>query len=369
MEECEMLNYLQESYNGSPTNMLINSAYYCYTLRDTNTGKFYSGSRGVEGSNKHDLLTKYFTSSTTIDFVQKLKEHPKMFEYKIEYFKTRGLAFEAEKLFHKKHQVGKNPLFINSISAGGTNCGAGTVLCKDASGNTYRVTVEEFATGKHLHISKGMMNIRTDDGIKKIYVEDFDPNTHITEFKNHVLALDTTTGDTCRISKIIFDSNPKYVGITKGKVVAYDTITGKRVTIPKSEFDNSTGRYIGHTFGLIPVIDKVTGEKKIVEKKKYDKDLYKHHNTGNVVVYSLVDRKIVTVSKEEYQTNSSNYANLTTKVFYKVDGKFFKSKDLLDEYYRETRGKTVLKVSQYNMSAKFSDIETIPKEEHENGKN
>lgn len=369
MEVCEMLNYLQESYNGSLINMLTNSAYYCYTLRDTDTGKFYSGSRGVEGSNSHDLLVKYFTSSTVIDFKEKLKKSPTKFEYRIEYFKTRSKAFAAEKVFHLKHQVGKNPSFINSLTAGGSNCGAGSVLCKDSDGNIYRVTVEEFATGKHLHVSKGMMNIRTDDGIKKIYVEDFDPNTHTTEFKDHVLALDTTTGVTCRILKTIFDSNPKYVGITKGKVVAYDTVTSNRVVVEKDEFNCSNGRYRGHTFGLVSVIDKVTGEKKLVEKEKYDKDLYKHHNTGNVVVYSLVDRKVMSITKEEYQKNSDNYANLTTKIFYKVDGKFFKSKELLDKYYRETRCKTVLKVSQYSMSEKFKDIETITKEEHENGKN
>ena len=364
-----MLNYLEETYNGSQINMLSHTAYYCYTIKDIETGKFYSGSRGVEGSNKHDLFVKYFTSSTVVDFKDKLKKFPNLFEYSIEYFKTRGDAFAAEKAFHQKHQVGKNLYFINSLTAGGTNCGAGSVLCKDNIGNTYRVTVEEFATGKHMHISKGMMNIRTDTGIKKIYVEDFDPSMHITEFKDYVLALDTTTGKTCRISKTTFDSNPDYVGITKGKVVAYDNVTNNRVSVSQYEFDNSNGRYIGNTFGLVPVIDRTTGEKTLVEKEHYDRSLYKHHNTGNVVVYSLPTRKNVTISKEEYQTNIRDYANLTTKVFYKVDGKFFKSKDLLNEYYRDTRGKTVLKVSQFEMSTKFNDIETITREEHENGKN
>ena len=46
-----------------------------------------------------------------------------------------------------------------------------------------------------------------------------------------------------------------------------------------------------------------------------------------------------------------------------------KSKDLLDRYYRETRGKTVLKISQFEMSKKFNDIETISRKEHEDGKN
>lgn len=364
-----MLNYLEESYNGSLTNMLTSSAYYCYTLKDTETGKFYSGSRGVEGSSKHDLLVKYFTSSTVVDFKKKLKKFPKIFEYRIEYFKTRIDAFVAEKIFHQKHQVGKNLNFLNSLTAGGSNCGAGSVLCKDDEGNSYRVSVEEFATGKHLHVSKGMMNIRTNNGIKKIYVNNFDPDIHTTEFKDHVLALDTSTGKTCRIPKTTFDSDTRYVGISKGKVVAYDTVTNNRVTVSQCEFNKSNGRYVGNTFGLVPVTDRVTGEKKLVEKENYDKSLYKHHNTGNVVVYSLSERKTVTISKEEYRANINSYANQTTKIFYKVDNKFFKSKELLDQYYRETRGKTVLKVSQFAMSNKFSDIETITREEHVNGKN
>jgi hypothetical protein len=369
MEVCEMLDYLNESYNGLMTNMLTNSAYYCYTIKETKTGKFYSGSRGVEGSNKHDLLVKYFTSSTVVDFKEKLKKFPDTFEYRVEYFKTRSDAFVAEKAFHQKHQVGKNPNFLNSLTAGGSNCGAGSVLCKDDEGNIYRVSVEEFATGKHLHVSKGMMNIRTETGIKKIYVNNFDPDIHTTEFKDYVLALDTITGKTCRIPKSVFESNNQYVGITKGLVVAYDTITKTRVSITKNEFDNSNGRYVGNTFGLVLVIDKATGEKKLLAKENYDKRLYKHHNTGNVVVYSLSERKTVTISKEEYQANINDYANQTTKIFYKVDNKFFKSKELLDQYYRVTRGKTVLKVSQFAMSNKFNDIETITREEHKNGKN
>jgi hypothetical protein len=369
MEVYEMLNYLLESYNGAQTNMLSNSAYYCYTIKDTETGKFYSGSRGVEGSNKHDLLVKYFTSSTVVDFKEKLKKIPYLFEYRIEYFSTRSDAFTAEKIFHQKHQVGKNSIFINSLTAGGSNCGAGSVLCKDSSGNTYRVSVEEFATGKHLHISKGMMNIRTETGVKKIYTSDFDPSIHSTEFKNYVLALDTVTGQSCRIPKSIFQADSRYVGLTKGKVVAHDTTTNTRVTITQEDFNNSNGRYIGNTFGLIPVIDKITGEKKLVKKENYDRDLYKHHNTGKVVVYSISKRKTVTIDKEEYQININDYANQTTKVFYKVDSKFFKSKELLDQYYRATREKTVLKVKQHDISKKFNDIETITRKEHENGKN
>lgn len=369
MEAYEMTNYLNETYNGSENNMLANSAYYCYTIFDPETGKYYSGSRGIEGHNCHDLLTKYFTSSTVMDFKNKLKKFPELFKYRVEYFKSRIDAFSAEKNFHQKHRVGKNPLFINSIDAGGTNCGAGTVLCRSSDGTIYRVTVEEFSSGKHQHVSKGMMNIRTNNGIKKILISEYNPEIHVTEFKNYVLALDTISNKTCRIPEHEFKSNPKYVGITAGLVVVYDTVTKSRKSVTKEEFINSNGRYVGNTYGLVPVIDKKDGTKKMIPKQDYHKDMYFHSNTGNVVVFSLVERKNVKITKEEYAKNINNYANQTTKCFFKVDGIFFKSKELLNDYYKKTRGKSVLKVSQYLMSTKFKDIEIITKEEYTNGKN
>lgn len=364
-----MKEYLHETYNGSLTNMLENSVYYCYTIKDKETGKYYSGSRGVEGVAKHDLLTKYFTSSSVIDFKEKLKRQPELFEVRVEYFESRVDAFMAEKMFHQTHQVGKNKAFINSATAGGSNCGAGTVLCKDENGNIYRVSVEEFSKGNHRHVSKGMMNIRTESGIKKIHVGDFDPLVDRSEFKDYVLALNTHTGITCRIPKSVFYSDEKYVGITKSKVIALDTVTNERVLVSVEDFNRSNGRYIGHTRGLLSVIDLFTGEKVMIERSEYDKERYIHYNTGNVVVYSLSERRVVKVSKEEYRKNSSNYANQTTMVFYEVDGHFFKSKKLLDEYYRKTRGKTVLGVKQFSISEKFKDVRVITKEEHKNGKN
>jgi len=364
-----MTEYLNETYNGSSENMLEDTAYYCYTIKDLDTGKYYSGSRGVEGRKEHDLFIGYFTSSTTVDFKEKLKLNPEKFSFIIEYFHSRQAAFIAEKAYHKKHSVGKNPEFINAMSAGGSNCGAGTVLCKDDTGKTYRVTVEEFATGKHCHVSKGMMNIRTAEGVKKILVGDYDPQLHTTEFSDYVLALDTKTGITCRIPKDIFTNDERYVGITKGKVIAVDTNNNERMVITKEEFDKNRDRYAGHTSGLVPVIDTLTGEKKIIRKEDYDKSKFSHFNTGKLALYSIRDRKNVKISKEEYERDADNYANLATKVFYIVDGIFFKSKKELDVYYKNTRKKTILKVSQYEMTNKFSDITTITREEHENGKN
>jgi hypothetical protein len=56
------------------------------------------------------------------------------------------------------------------------------------------------------------------------------------------------------------------------------------------------------------------------------------------------------------------------KCFYILDDIFFKSKDLLDDYYRKTRnGKSVLKIKQTEMTKKFPDIKVITKEQHQRG--
>ena len=365
----EMINYLNETYYGQKTNMLATSAYYCYTVFDQEYKKYYSGSRGVEGTSEHDLLTGYFTSSTVVDFVQRIIDNPERFEIYVEYFSTRSSAFEAEKIYHKKFNVGKNPLFYNVINAGGSNCGAGSTLCRAEDGEIYRVSVEEYSTGNHKHVSSGMMNIRMKNGdVKKIKIAEYDPQIHVTEFKDYVMCIDKDTGISRRIPKEEFYSNEQYVGITAGKVAAKHKKTGQISIIDSSEFHKDSSEYVGVTHGQFNAIDRKTGERRMISKEQYDPSMYKHPNEDRVGVYSLIERKNIQVSSDEYHNNSNNYANLATKCFYIVDGLFFKSKDLLDTYYRKTRnGKTVLKAKQCDMAKKFPDIKVITKEQHQNG--
>jgi hypothetical protein len=369
MREYEMTKYLYETYGGQKTNMLLNSIYYCYTVYDTIHGKYYSGSRGVEGTNAHDLLSRYFSSSTVVDFVDRMKTNPELFKIYVEYFSTRADAFDAEKAYHEKFNVGKNPLFYNVINAGGTNCGAGSTLCRSDDGTIYRVSVEEYSTGNHKHISSGMMNIRTESGeIKKIKVVDYDPMLHTTEFKDYVMCIDSITGKSKRIPKDEFYSNERYIGITTGKVSAKNKKTGEISIVDASEFYKEDSEYVGVTHGEFKAIDRRTGEKRMISKDEYDSTIYKHPNEERIAVYSLLHRKNMQISSEEYYANSESYANLSTKCFYIVDDLFFKSKNLLDIYYRKTRnGKTVLKAKQHDMSKKFPDIKVITKEQHQNG--
>lgn len=363
-----MIEYLNESYNGSSNNMLENASYYCYTIKDKETNKYYSGSRGIEGSKEHDLLINYFSSSVVTDFKQSLKSNPDRFDFVVEYFPTRAEAFLAEKKFHSKHNVGKNPMFINAISSGGTNCGAGFVLCKGDDGRTYRVSVEEYATEKYKHVSTSLMNVRTDTGIIKINRSDFDPNIHRTQFKDYVLAYDTKLKRNTKVPKELFEQDCRYVSITQGRCTVYDNIDKITKSITQEEFIKSKDRYKGYTTGKVSVIDRVTGEKKLIPRENYDKSKYSHKGMGQVVAFSMSKREQVKISKEEYDNNPQEYANNSTLVFYKVDGYIFNSKKSLNEYYKQTRGRGLLTIKQHDIQNKFKDIQTISKEDYKNGK-
>lgn len=364
-----MIDYLTETYNGNNENMLVNSAYYCYTIKDSISGKYYSGSRGIEGSNKHDLLTRYFTSSTVVDFKSRLMDNPEEFTYRVEYFPSRREAFIAEKIFHEKHNVGRNKLFLNSINSGGSNCGAGSVLCRSENGKIYRVSVEEYKTGKHFHVSSGMMNIRTENGKKKIKVSEFNPEIHTSEFYGYVLVKDTKTGKNRKIPKEQFLNDDRFVGITTGMVAVIDKVTNKTCIIEKTLFDENRDRYTGVTTGLTTVIDKETGKKVTINVADFDKDKYIHPNKNMVKVYSISKKTNVNITVDEYKKNIDDYANLATKILFEVDGILFKSKKSLDQYYKLTRGISVLKYSQYSISEKYPDIRSITREEHAATKN
>ena len=146
-------DYLQEGYGGEPQNPLTDKCFFCYTIHDTEFNKYYSGVKTRENSGEHGLLETYFTSSTVVDFKSRLKDTPEVFGVRIEYFTNRSDAFDAEKRFHAAHDVGKNKAFYNACAAGGSNCGAGSVLCIKDDGSTYRVSTEKYRKGEDRSVS------------------------------------------------------------------------------------------------------------------------------------------------------------------------------------------------------------------------
>lgn len=306
------MDYLKETYGGYEKNSLIGRCYYCYTIHDKINNKYYSGFKTRHNTDKHGLLDSYFTSSSVIDFRNRLMNEPENFEYYIEYFNTAEDAAEAERFFHRKHNVGKNPKFYNAISSGGSVCGSGSVLCKDSSGNTYRVSLEEYSKGIHKHVSCEKMNVilkSTGEKIK-INIRDYDESKHIKELEGMVHVYDLYDKKFKRIKKEDYiNGNGRYVGTTLGKVSVYD-MNNNLVQISTEEYKNNNHLYRHPNDGILTVKNK-NGETVKVSSSIYNtnRNEFLHHNSGMIVVKDKETGVPVRIGKQEYLENKTKYEN------------------------------------------------------------
>lgn len=370
-----MTNYLLETYGGTKYNYLENDCFYCYTIFDKEFDMYYSGSRGVRGTNTHDLLKKYFTSSTVKDFVERLKNNSQDFEFIIEYFNSRKDAFKYEKYFHIKHNVGKNKKFYNSANSSGSNWGAGSILCKSNFGEIYRISINEFHKNRHLHnhVSKNLINvIKLNTGkLISININEFDSSKHKTQFKDHVMCFDKLLNKKRRIPKNEFYNFPeRYIGVTKNLIIAKDLLTSEFLLISKEEF-NKNSNLVGVTHGKVPVKD-MFGNKLLITKDEFNKNKsnYIHYNSNKLAVYSIKDRKILSISKELYEINKNNYVNLASKYFYNFNNLFFSSLKTLKQYYKNYNGKELKIPRGFNLEELNlidSNIIVINRKNHQKG--
>ena len=361
------IDYLECTYGGSTFNELTAGCFFCYTIFDIEKDMYYSGSRGTAKSTEHDLLKNYFTSSKTKDFKFRLRNNRTNFKFRIEYFKSREEAFLAEEAFHRKYDVQKNPSFYNAVNAsakwGEKAAATGTVLCLDQNGKSYRVSIDEYKSGRHKHISSERMNVRSKDGsMKKIYVKDFNPEIHTTQFAGHVSCIDKETGLKRRIPKDEFISSSRFVGLTSGKAVLKNLITGKNETIPVHKIDKNV--HVGATSGKTCVRNKETGVKITINSADYDREKYKHLNKGKVAVFSLSLKKNIQINVDEFNLNRADYANTGTKVFFKFDGAFLKSRKELENYYYKKVNKHLPRIKAHLLSTFDPNIEVISKDEY-----
>lgn len=312
-------NYLSESYGGSNTNPLKDKCFFCYTIYDIEFDKYYSGVKTRNTSSTHGLLETYFTSSTVVDFKYRLKSNPKAFLVRIEYFLNKTDAFAAEKVFHSAHKVGKNKAFYNACSAGGSHCGAGSVLCVQEDGTIYRVSVEEYGKGLNRSVSAGRMNVYVlpdMSTLKKIYVSEYDPTLHVKELTGTTTVLDTFDGKCKRISTDEYlQDKSRYCGVTKGFIYARKLGSSVISKISVEEYKVNSENYVVAQRGMISVIDRASGEYVYIpsEAYKYNKAIYLHPNCGMVSVFDTVTCSNVRIPKEEYYKDKLRYVNHARK--------------------------------------------------------
>lgn len=322
------MDYLSQSYGGSSIPLYPDKGFCCYTIYDEKRNKYYSGMKSYVGR-EHPVGKTYFTSSTVTDFRTRFSKNPEQFQISVEYFATLIDMVNAEKLFHKKFNVGRNKAFYNAISSSGSNCGAGSVLCKDSDGAVYRVSIEEYKTGKHNHVCKNRMLVYIDgqSHLTSISKDDFDPTRMKTQFEGYVLCFDTETNKNTRIKKEIFEKYPlRYWGITKGQRTAKRIKDGKKITFNDRSYNKDEFYFdcIAKTIKVYDIHEKIY---KSITKDEYQKGngRYQHVNAGFLNRIDLVLMQKRRIPRAEYEHTPNIFASLNADCYYVYEGQIFGS--------------------------------------------
>jgi len=359
-------------------NTLDGRCFYCYTVFDKKNNMYYSGVKTNAKSNVACIGKTYFTSSSVTDFKDRFKNNPEDFEIYFEYFKSSKEAFDAERDFHLKHNVGKNKIFYNAISATGSNCGSGSLLCiEESSGKIYRVSCQEFELSKHKHVSSNKMNVYILPELTKlvsISVDEFNPLIHQTQFSGHVLCFDMLLQKNRRIPKEEFSSNPdRFVGVTKNKVTVFSKDTGEKIELDSAEYQKNKELYVINTKPkTVKVFDSLEQRMCNIpyDEMQNNKERYKHYNSLTRIVYDIETRSITSIPKEDFENERNRYILRPNKhsQIYKFNNKIFTSFKALAEMFK----------NEYNKNYKWTDPATIAKKEklefmtmkeHADGKN
>jgi hypothetical protein len=342
------MDYLKESYGGSKSQHHPEHGFCCYTIYDKEYDMYYSGMKAYQGES-HPVGITYFTSSTVVDFKNRFKSNPDNFDINVEYFGTLSDTVLAEKQFHIKFNVGKNPKFYNVQISGGSHCGAGTVLCAKGDGTYYRVSMQEYALGGHRHTVKGTFLVKdaTDGKLKRIHPDNFDPSVMCTQFDDHVLCYDAIEDRNRRIPRSEFLSNPeRFTGITKGKCVVFDRITHEKIIIDTGTINHAT--HYAKTRSKTIKVATDDGTIMNIDRNSYDKSssAYKHVNALHLVRINLLDMKIQRVSVDTYSQNPNIYADLRAKYYFETPHGIFGSWRKLTKHYGTSQHKCLARVEQ-----------------------
>ena len=132
--------------------------HYVYRITDLSVNRHYIGIRSTKLDPYDDLGKVYFSSSKDRAFIEKQREHPSCFRYKIlMQFNSRDLAVAFEIKIHARLDVGRNPAFFNRSRQ--TNTGFSTLGMVSVNGRL--MTVDEYRASGLKHHRKGWV-IATD---------------------------------------------------------------------------------------------------------------------------------------------------------------------------------------------------------------
>lgn len=127
--------------------------HYVYRITNKTEGMHYYGARSCNCLPKEDIGIKYFSSSTSKEFITHQKQNPKVYKYKvIKLFNTRVDAVEYEVYLHQRFNVKCHDKFYNKANQKSKKFDTtGKVVYRDLRDNsTGLISQKEFISNSYL---------------------------------------------------------------------------------------------------------------------------------------------------------------------------------------------------------------------------
>jgi len=173
------------------------------------------------------------------------------------------------------------------------------IACIDEHGNKYKVSIEDYDSGVHLHPGKNTVKVydKEEEIYKSIPDTEYFANRsrYNTNTKGKVLVKDDT-GKSKLVTKDEFANG--YVGHTKGLTTVKDLLTGEFVQVTQDEFKQNRHKYAGPCSGKVNARNKHTGEMKQISKAEYDdnKDIWAGSSYGKFKIQNILTNEVKAVT-------------------------------------------------------------------------
>lgn len=283
--------------------------HYVYEIVNIISGKRYIGVRSCSCDPEDDLGKKYFSSSSTIQYVSHQKENPSEYKYIIlSLHESRKSANDEEIRLHNLYSVDTNPIYVNksrSTSSGFVTFGH-TVI-KDCDGKTRLIDLKTFKDENLTHINKGKVVVKNliSNNYESISVECFDKNIYMHVSNGKINVIDKS-GLHIKIDVAEYDRN-SHIIFSKNKVVVKDN-DGNIFQCSIYDDRYLRGELVPINKERVPVIDENGNRFSVsIYDEKYISGEYTLLSKGYVRV--VEDGKIITIKKDDprYVNGELNY--------------------------------------------------------------
>lgn len=307
--------------------------HYVYRITNTQTQKYYYGSRSTNEIPSYEIGHNYFSNFSEKWFQLDQKENPQNYKYKIiKIFETnRDDAILLESKLHYKFDVKNHVKFYNKSNqapkgfdtTGKVATKSGLISVEEYRNDIYEhvnkntlvvwdvrvckfttISVNEYYSNKQYYKTttsgKAVVVDQRDCKMKLVSKDEYSMNAfYVSHQKGLIPSRNKIIGETIFLTHEEFESTDLFEHTMKNKVVVKDKETNKTKTISGDEFANTT-KYENVNKGKVQVKDE-NGNIFQVTQEEFDKGNYDHMNKGEVSVIDIRDKIKKRVSKDDYE--------------------------------------------------------------------